>query len=212
MDAHDVGASEELVLRDRLGRGLGRARGAEVRAPCDHVHPEGVRDRHHRRADPPEADEAERLLVQLGAERVLPPAGADPRVLGRDRAHQRKDQRPGELDGVTRAPPRPAHDDATASGGVEVDRGVAHAGRHQQAQVGQPFEARGVETRALAHRDDDLGAGERRDQGVVAVERLVERLHVAAAPQVLPRARRERDPLVVVEDHDADRLAHGGSR
>src|SRR3954470_3150880 len=77
-----------------------RGRRDEVRAPRAHLHAERARDRDHRRAEPAEADEPEGRPAQLRAERVLPAAAADPRVLLRDRAQQREDQPPGELDRV----------------------------------------------------------------------------------------------------------------
>jgi hypothetical protein len=106
---------------------------------------------------------------------------------------------------VARAPARAAHDDPVRGGRVEVDCRVRHAGRDQQPQVRQSREPLGVEARALAHRDDDLGARERGDQLVGVAHRLGQRLDGATVGEPLPRPGLERDILEVVEDDDPDR-------
>ena len=139
----DVGALEQLVLGDRLDAGLRGRLGVEVLAPRDHLHLERLRDLGDPLAEPPEADEAERAAGSSGPIVCCQPPVAHVPVLLGDVPRERDDQPPGQLDASGAASAAgAAHGDA-ARGGVHVDRGVRHAGRDQQLEVGQRGEPRG---------------------------------------------------------------------
>ena len=85
---------EQLVPLDPPDADLGGALVGEVLAPGDDVHAERLPDPGDLRPEPAEPDHAERGAGEVGADRLLPAAGADRGVLLR--------QVPG--DGEDRAP------------------------------------------------------------------------------------------------------------
>ena len=108
--------------------------------------------------------------------------------------------------------PGAADDDPVARRGGDVDRGVPRAGGDQQLQVGEAVEDLGGERRALAHRDDDLGARQRLDQLVGVGDVMLDRDRLPVVRDPVPAAVVEGDALVVVEQDDAVHpasLAHG---
>ena len=81
----------------------------------------------------------------------------------------------------------------------QVDRRVAHARRDEQPEVGQPVEQRRREQRALAHGDEDLGAGDPVGQRGLVGDVLGQRheLDVDGAPV----GARLRHVLIVIQHH-----------
>ena len=110
----------------------------DVRVEADELHAEAARALGHERADAAEAEDGERLLVELGAGelRALPLALLHRRVGLRDVARLREHERHrllGGRDDVGRR--RVAHDDAALGGGRDVDVVDAHAGAADDLQV-----------------------------------------------------------------------------
>jgi len=196
-------SSNASRLRARLGGGLR----AQVRAPGDHVHLERPRHARDPAAEPPEPDEPERAARELGPDRALPAALAHAAVLLDEVALQRDDQAPRELGGRARQPAGAADGDAELPRRVHVDRGVAHAGRHEQLQIGERCEPLGRERRPLAHRDDHLEVREHVAHDAVAEQVVVEVRDLGRGLQRLPRPEAVGDALVVVEHRDLD--GHG---
>ena len=177
----------------------------EVLRPGEHVHPEGLADPGDPLPEAPEPEQAERPPLELGADRGLPAAGAQPLVGLRHLPHHCEQQRPGQLRGRARQAPGPAHRDALPGGGRDVDRGVHGPGGHQQLEPVQPRQQAGVERRTLAHRHHHPGVREGLDERI-ALQVLVDEAHLAL--DLLPGAEACRRPLVVVEHHD---VGHQGS-
>src|SRR5260370_33965019 len=93
MNRDEIGAAEQLVLVDAGSAGLARLVLGEVLAPGDQLHAERTADRGGTRAQPAEADDAERLAEQIDADRLLPPrARLQPCVLVADLSRQFEQQ------------------------------------------------------------------------------------------------------------------------
>ncbi len=203
----DVGLGEQLRERGRMRDAeLGRAFLGQASAPADHVHVERATDGGHELADVADADDAERRPAQTVPDAALPAAaGMELGILARDVAYGRENQRPREL--ACRAGPaaRPAYGHAALGGGGEIDRRIAHAGRHEQSKLGQRREQRAVERRSLAHRDDDLERRERLDKLRAIVDVIVQHGNIDAIGDRLPIGHRQRDALVIIEDRAVQR-------
>src|SRR5215217_1867164 len=207
VDRQHVRALEQLVARHRLDAGLGGRLRREVLAPRDHVHLERLRDARDAPAELPQPEDAERAARQLGADRALPAAVADAPVLLEEVALQRDDQPPCELGGRGRQRRGPADRDPELAGGLHVDRGVGHPGRHEQLENGQRGQPRGGEGRALAHRHYHLEALQQVAHDAVDEQMVVEEGDLGVGLERLPRTDLAGDLLVVVEHGDLDR--HG---
>ena len=99
VDGEEVGLGHHLVEREQLGAELPGPLGADVRVEGEQAHPERGRPLRHQRPDPPQADDAQDLAVQLDA---LPagslPAPGDQRGVGLGHvAGLREQQRHGVL-------------------------------------------------------------------------------------------------------------------
>jgi hypothetical protein len=149
----------------------------------------------------PQADQAEGAPLEFDADRALPAPGAQARVLGGDRARQREDQAPGEFARRARVAAGAADGDAIAPRGLQVDRGVRHAGRHQQTQVGQGVQPIGGEGGALAHRHDHVEVAQGGDEDGGVGEVLAEDPDRAVG-QTVPVGVAQGDPLVIIQDGD----------
>ena len=163
VDGDEVGLGHQLLEARAARTPMGRARSATRRGrrPTS-SHAEGEGPLGDQRADPAEADDAERLAVQLDALplRALPAAGHERRVglgdvagLGQQQGHgllgRREDVR---LRGVD-------HHDATLGGRGHVDVVEADAGPADHDQVGAGRQDLGGHLRGRA---DDQGVGARR--------------------------------------------------
>jgi hypothetical protein len=144
---------------------LGHVR-VQVLAPGHHLHAERPADVGHLTALVTEADDAEPLAVQAGADGPLPAAAEaerraagppgllQPLVLLGDVPEQREDQAPGQLGRGRAGAAGAAHGHPPVSRGRDIDGGVAHARGDQQPQPRQLAERTGVEGRAFPHRHD----------------------------------------------------------
>src|SRR5581483_825460 len=118
---------------DPLGAPLPGALGREVLAPGNHLHADGGADLADLRAEIAEADDAERLAVEIGAHRGLPAAArAHGLELLAQMTRQRQHQPDGQLSGgeAAAAPvaaPRSANRHLVVLGSLKVDGGVALA-------------------------------------------------------------------------------------
>ena len=206
VQADDVRAPEQLGLVAADGaRRLGRLVG-EVRAPGQDLHAERPRDGHHAAAEVAEAEQAQRAPGQARADRALPPAGAQRRVLEGHRAQQPEQQRPRQLGRRGRGAGHPADRHAAPAGGRQVHGGVAHAARDDEPQVGQALEHRRRQGRALAHEDHRVGAREPGDHGVAVLE--PRRLERHGPPGQRGPVRQLRGHPLVVVQHDRTQLLH----
>ena len=132
MDGEDVRLPEEIFFRD-----VGGARGQrlllrQVLAPGDDAHAEGEADAGDLRADIAEAEHAQGLAAQIGADGALPAARAQRRVFGGDMARAREDQSPCEFDRRRRRVTRGGDGDAALGRRRDVDCGVAPSGGDDQ--------------------------------------------------------------------------------
>ena len=131
--AVDVGARLGLVDAE-----LAEALGGHERVEREHAHAEALRAGGDELADAAEAEDPERLLVDLDAAelRALPLAGGEAGVRLRDVARQREHQRDGVLrrgDDVRLR--RVGDDDAALGGRLDVDVVDPDAGAADHAQV-----------------------------------------------------------------------------
>jgi hypothetical protein len=203
VEGDDVGGGEQLVLLDPADADLGRPLVGEVLAPGHHVHLEGLPDPGDPRAEPAEAEDAEPVAREVGADGLLPPAGADRGVLLRHVPGDGEDQRPGQLGGAGQVRAGTADGDAALGGRGDVDGDVARAGGDQQLQVRQPLEHAAREGGALAHRDDDVEGLQAPDQRVLIPDVVGELHHLDRLRHPGPVGVRRGDVLVVVQDGDA---------
>src|SRR4029077_8040751 len=88
---------EERGLVDPPRARGGGMRLGEVLAPGDDLHAEGLADRADLGAELAEAEQAERLALEAGADRRLPLALAPSAILARDVAGEGEDETPGQL-------------------------------------------------------------------------------------------------------------------
>ena len=173
MHRENVGAAEQLVLLDPLDALLRGLLGGQVLAPGDRLHAKGEPDAGDRAAEAAEAQQAERLAGDAVADPGLPSALAHKLMILGDPPGGAEDQAPGELGGILVAAAGTAgaaDGDAAILQRRHVERGVAHASGNQQFQLGQAIDDRFRKRRALAHRRDDLGIGERAHHRVLIGE------------------------------------------
>ena len=132
VDGDEVGAGVELVgALGALDAEIGVALAAHIGVIRDDTHAEAARPLRHQLADPPEADDAQRLVVELDARQLgaVPPARTQRRVGLRDVARERQQQRHrvlGRRDDVGLR--RVGHDDAALGGRGHVDVVDPHPG------------------------------------------------------------------------------------
>ena len=118
------GVAEQIVLRDVFDADLLAALGREVLAPGDHLHAERLADAGRARAELAEAEQAERLALDVDAERDLPGlAGLHPGVLPADPAGQLEHQAEGDAGGRI----------AVAGGAADRDAALRQAFRSIEA-------------------------------------------------------------------------------
>lgn len=142
MHGDEVAVGQQLLLGSgQMDAHLVGVLLGEVLAPRGDPHPEGQPDLGHPAADLAEPQQAEAAPVQIGADRALPrTAGPQRLALLDDPARQPQQQRPRQLDRWGRGTGRTADRDAVRLGGGVVDDRVAHTGRDQQLQPGEPGE------------------------------------------------------------------------
>ena len=175
-----------------------------MRPRPDHdVHAEGAAVACDRGADPAIAENAERLVAQRGADADLPVAGLERGHLLRDLPERGKDQAPGQLGGgiggragmLARR-----HDDAVLRAGVDVDVRI-DAALADELELGQAFEQRCADLRALADQDQHLGVLQAFGQRVEVLDMVVPDRDVVAVE--LPEAgQRPHGVVIVVENRD----------
>ena len=147
----EVGGRVHVVRRRRLlDPQLPVALGRDVRIERDHVHPERPGPLSHELPDLPEAEDPERLLVQLDAGELRPlPLAADQRRVGlRHVARERQQQRHrvlGRGDHVRLR--RVGDDDPALGGGVDIDVVHPDAGPANGPEPAGPRDQRRVELR-----------------------------------------------------------------
>ena len=140
VNAHHVGAGQQLVLGHEGGADLGGARGREVLAPGDHVHLERAADLGHARAQPAESDDAEGLAVQAEPAAHLPPTLTGRAILDRNAPDEGEDESPRQLGRRIGKPRRSADDDPALHRRAHVDGRIAHSRRHQELEPRQSLE------------------------------------------------------------------------
>ena len=125
------------VFLDPGGAVLGRLLVAHVLAPGDDAHAE--REPHPGRlgSQLAEPEHAQGLAVEAIGDAGLPATLAHQAVLGGDALGQSEDEGPGVLEGGVGQQRGAAYGHAPGLGRLHVDGEVAHAGRHQQAQLRQ---------------------------------------------------------------------------
>ncbi len=129
---------EQLLLAGVADAGFLALLRREVGAPGDDVHAEHLGHAGDLAAELAEADDTERLALDLGAGKGLPGlAGMHPRVLAADAAGEFQDQAHGQRRSRILAVLRAAEHDLAVLERLGVDRGVAHARRDQQLQLGK---------------------------------------------------------------------------
>jgi hypothetical protein len=214
VDEPEVQRQNVACLEQLFGRahylvavGAGLVAGRRSR-PDLHAHAERPAVAGDDGADAPVAVDAEALGPQAATHAVLPRPGLERRHLLRDSAHGVEDQRPRELGRRERrraAVEVRRHEDPEAVAGLDVDVGV-HAALADQAEVGEPFEQRAGDGRALADQDERLGVVQPRGEHVEVVGVVVPDRHVLPVEQREAVEGPER-VLVVVEDADLHRRA-----
>ena len=181
----------------------------QVLAPGDRLHAKGEADAGDGTAEPPEAQQAERLAGDAVADAGLPSALTHELMVLGDAPGGAEDQPPGELGGILVAAAGAAgaaHRDAAILKRRHVERGVAHAGRDQQLQLRQALDDGFRKRRTLAHCRDKLGIGERAHHRVLIGESMpLDGDFDAAAPDRRPVRHIERDTLVVIENAEPHR-------
>ncbi len=205
VDGHDVGRPEQLLLGSGLiDAGLLAALGGEVLAPGDDLHAHRLGDLGHPGAKPAEPDHAERLALDVGAERALP-EGAPLHALAllADMAGEFQHQADGDGRGRAADGGGAAGDDAALARRHDVEHPVARAGRDDQAQIGQRLDQFPWKAGPLAREHDHVEAGKRARDLLDAAERPVEHGELDLAGEALPVGHLEGDVLVVVEDRAA---------
>ncbi len=134
VDGDEVGLAVDVAARlGLLDAELAEALGGDERVEGEHAHAEALGAGGDELADAAEAEDAERLLVDLDAAelRALPLAGGEAGVRLRDVARQRQHQRDGVLRGGDDVRLRRVGDDDPALGGrldvdvVDPDAGAA---------------------------------------------------------------------------------------
>ncbi|MDT4844418.1 hypothetical protein FQZ97_783740 [compost metagenome] len=212
VQADDVGRSEELVLVHPLHAGGLGALVGQVGAPGHHIHAEGQAHFRHRRAQLAQAEHAQALACQGLRHGRLPHAAAHGGIFGRQVLEEAQDVRPGQFRrrGVgVGAAGRAADDDALLGAGLQVDGVVAHAGRDQQAQLGQRADALRGERRALAHGHDHVETVER-GLDLFGRDEIIEDLHLGVTAQRGPIRIAPGYVVVIVEYCDFQVLSPGG--
>ena len=157
MNRDEVGDGVDLLaVLGLLDAELAIALGADERIEGDHPHPERAGARRDQLADPAEAEDPKRLLVQLdaGELRALPLAGGQRRVGLRDVARQRQQQRHRVLGGGHDVGLRRVGDDDPAlGGGLDVDVVDADPGAPNRAQAGRLLDQLGGQLGCRADQD-----------------------------------------------------------
>jgi hypothetical protein len=209
-----VGGGEQLLLAHRLGAGLLGVRRIQVLAPRHHLHAERPADLGHPPPLPAEADDAQPLAVQAGADRLLPAAAhaerraarasrlLHPPVLGRDVPEQGQDKPPGQLGRRRTDPARAAHGDPAKGRRLQVDGRVRHAGGDQQPQPREAAQPLGVERRPLPHRHDDVERLQRADQRLGPRDVRGEDVDLGPFSHRGPVGTGQRNLLIIIEDRD----------
>ena len=115
----------------------------------------------HRAADVPKTQEPERPPSHvMTADRLLPSAVAQRRVLGNEIAGAGQDKRPGQFDRRRRGVARMNDLHASLSRSLEIDRGVPARRRGDRRGAGITWQGaddgRAGDRHALSHRADDI--------------------------------------------------------
>ena len=140
---------------------LGASFVGEVRAPRDKAHAEGARKIGHRRPKTPKADQSKRQTLQIAPGLCLPAPACHGIDVGDQVARRRKDQGHGQMRCRGGPAGGAADRNAPRTGRRHVDGTVAHAGRDDQAQVGQRIYQSAGQGRAFAHHAQHLEGGKR---------------------------------------------------
>ena len=162
MDRDEVGLRvEHLAVLGLLHAQLAVALGAHKRVEGDHAHPERACPRRDKLADASEAEDPERLLIQLhaGELRALPLAARQRHVRLRNVAREREQQRHRVLSRRHHVRlRRVGHDDPALGGRRHLDIVDPHAGTPDHAQVGGSLDQLGGQLCGGANQDAVVGA------------------------------------------------------
>ena len=172
----DVGLGVDLLHRAaRFDAELAEALGGDERVVGDDAHPEPERAMRHLPADPPEAEDAERLPRDLDSREALaiPRAGLESGVRLRNVPDERKQQRDRVLGRrVDRRLGRIRDDDSASRGRIDVDVVDADSGAADDLEPCRALDERGVERRRRAHDDRVEVADDRREVGLAVLDDL----------------------------------------
>ena len=211
---HHVRGGEQVLLAHRLDLDLLRTIGIQVLAPGHHVHAERPADLRHPPAQVPQADDAQPLALQPGADRLLPaaarperrPAGPSghlqPLVFFGNVPEQAQDEPPGQLGRGGAEAAGAAHGDPARGRRRHVDGRVGHARGDQQPQPRQPGQPVRVERRPLPHGHDDVVRLQRADQRLGPRDVLGEDIDLGQLPHRGPVRAGQRNLLIIIEDRD----------
>ncbi len=151
VDADEVGLGHQLLEADHPHAHLGGAAGLDVGVVGDHVHAERGQPLRDEYADAPEADDAERLLVELdaGVPAALPLPPRQGRMGRTDVARGGQHQCDGELGGTDDVGGRRVDDEYAVLGGrldvdvVQADTGPGDDLEALRCGQGFPVDLRG---------------------------------------------------------------------
>ncbi len=207
-------AANSSSLGTRVAPASAARSGVEVLAPGDHPHAERPADPRHLRAQPAEAEHAQRAAGQVDADRRLPAAVAQRRGPRRDvpQAGARISAQVSSAVVGSRRPPVPqTMTPCAVRRPPRRSAALRHAGGDQQAQVRQPLEARargnGVRSRIAT---TTSAPAQRGRQLVQAGDVLVQHLDLDAGQGVEGR-KVTGHPLVVVQNDDLHAVIVRGS-
>ena len=208
VDRQNVGAPEQLVLADPFGTMLACALLGQVFAPGDRLHANAGSDPGDPGAEIAEPNNAQRLAVEIEAERFCqaPPGRMVWNSCRRFRANA-SIRRDGQLGRGKAAAAGATYGDAVILGGFEIDRGVALAGGHQQLEARQLFEkgaGNGVRSRMMPITSKLASARARASTSPMRALKTWIRCAVWSADQ---SASAQRHVLVIVEKCDAGHAA-----
>jgi hypothetical protein len=177
VDGDEVGLLQQLVERDELHAELLGAGRRDVGVVGDDVDAERLQTRRDERADAAEADDAERLLIELGARvlRALPLPLRQRGVRGGNVAGEAQDVADGQFGGRDDVGCRGVHDHDTGRGrGLDVDVVEPDTGARDDLERRSGLDRLGIDLGRGAHQDG-VGIGQGLEQrGTVGTVHLAD--------------------------------------